>query len=107
MTPIQKFKTLVGNRIMWQRAELGLSQRDLAKACQMDPSNLTRIETGQRNWTIDTIDKLATELNLSLAQLFAEGEPDEPNQATDDSDLGIRVRVYRDRSRTTDQDEPS
>ena len=52
------------------RTEAGLSQEEFADRCHLHRTYISLIERGQKIITIETADKLAKALNLSLSQLF-------------------------------------
>jgi len=52
--------------IIDRRNELGLSQRDLAKMCDIPQSTVARLETFTVSPTIDTLLKILTPLGLTL-----------------------------------------
>jgi transcriptional regulator with XRE-family HTH domain len=53
------------------RSELGLSQEGLAERAGLHRNYIGGIERGERNVAILNVVKLATALNVSLAELFA------------------------------------
>ncbi len=60
----------LGNRIRQLRDGLGMSQKDLAYAADLDRSYIAGIENGQRNVSIINIEKIAHALGLGLKDLF-------------------------------------
>jgi len=60
----------LGQRIRKIRKERGLKQTELANQCDIEPSNLNRIEMGRTNPTIRTLTLIANALNISLQTLF-------------------------------------
>lgn len=62
-------KTL-GQRIRNHRTSMGLSQEKLAELSGCHPTYIGQIERGEKNATIESIEKIATALNLSLSKLF-------------------------------------
>lgn len=65
------FKRELGVRIAQLRTERGMSQRKFALVLELDRVTLNRIEAGKANPTIDTLDRIAQGLDVSLAELFA------------------------------------
>ena len=49
-----------------QRAELGLSQRDLAALCEIPQSSVARIESSKTTPRLDTLLKILNQLGLTL-----------------------------------------
>ena len=65
-----KFLESFGNRIQALREEKKLSLRQLAQNCEIDYSDIAKIEKGQRNIQMSTILELAKGLNKSPKELF-------------------------------------
>ncbi len=63
-------KQTVGKRIRELRNKLGVSQEELAAIVELDRTYITSVERGKRNISIVNIEKLATALNVSLAEFF-------------------------------------
>lgn len=63
-------KQTVGKRIRELRNKLGVSQEELAAIVELDRTYITSVESGKRNISIVNIEKLATALNVSLAEFF-------------------------------------
>ena len=60
----------LGLRIRSLRKERGLTQIELAYRCNMEPSNLNRIEAGRTNPTVRSLTLVANGLGLKLVNLF-------------------------------------
>ncbi|MBQ7897180.1 MAG: helix-turn-helix transcriptional regulator [Clostridia bacterium] len=60
----------VGNRIKYLRGQIGLSQEKLALKAGMDRTYLAGVESGKRNATIISIEKIAVALEVSLKDFF-------------------------------------
>lgn len=65
-----KFLELFGNQIKTLRKERGLSLRQLAQLCDIDYSDISKIEKGQRNIQISTILELTKGLDIYSKELF-------------------------------------
>ena len=61
---------IVGKRIRNYRTAKGLSQEKLAERAQCHFTYIGQIERGEKNATIESIEKIALALNLSLSTLF-------------------------------------
>ncbi len=70
MAPID-LKTLLGVAIKTQRTSLGISQEELAHRAGLHRTYISDLERGARNPSIDSIEKLARALEISVAALFA------------------------------------
>jgi len=55
----------LGQRIRNHRTSMGLSQEKLAELSGCHPTYIGQIERGEKNATIESIEKIATALNLS------------------------------------------
>jgi len=77
-------RQIVADRCRIIMAQRGLKLADLAGLCQLPPSNLSSMINGKRNPTLDTLDRLATALNIPTWQLLCTpgkaGAPDIQNQ---------------------------
>lgn len=60
----------VGQRIRNYRTRAGLSQEKLAEISCCHPTYIGQLERGEKNATIESIDKIATALNVSMSTLF-------------------------------------
>jgi transcriptional regulator with XRE-family HTH domain len=61
-----------GQVVRERRAELGLSQEDLAELCGFDRKSISRVETGAFSPSLDRVWRLADSLDLSISDLFAD-----------------------------------
>ena len=70
-------KTLLGMAIKTRRASLGISQEELAHRAGLHRTYVSDLERGARNPSIESIEKLASALQISVAKLFeaASGGP--------------------------------
>lgn len=68
MTSLELSKIL-GNRIRKLREERNITQQNLAEMCNIEKSNMARIEAGRTNPTLLTMYKISSSLNVSLAEL--------------------------------------
>ena len=60
----------VGQRIRNYRTRAGYSQEQLAEMSGCHPTYIGQLERGEKNATIESIDKIATALNLPMSRLF-------------------------------------
>lgn len=60
----------VGNRIRTLRKQRGLSQEKLALKAGIDRTYLAGIETGKRNATLLSLEKVAIALDISIRDFF-------------------------------------
>ena len=56
----------LGEAIMIRRKHLGMSQSDLAKASGIQQANISRIEKGHSNFTINQLKRIASALGASI-----------------------------------------
>lgn len=60
----------LGCRIRETRKAKGMVQQDVAALCNSEKANLSRIESGNTNTTILTLQKIATVLQIPLCDLL-------------------------------------
>lgn len=60
----------IGQRIRNYRTTLGLSQEKLAELSGCHPTYIGQLERGEKNATLESIEKIAAALNVSLSTLF-------------------------------------
>jgi transcriptional regulator with XRE-family HTH domain len=60
----------MAKRIKEWRAQRGLSQRDLADVSGVSREYIARIELGQHDPTLSTLEKLAKALNVKVGKLL-------------------------------------
>ena len=63
-------KTLLGMAIKTRRASLGISQEELAYRAGLHRTYISDLERGARNPSVESIEKLAAALQISVAKLF-------------------------------------
>lgn len=61
---------LIGQRIRNYRTNLGLSQEKLAELSGCHPTYIGQLERGEKNATLESIEKIAAALGVSLSKLF-------------------------------------
>lgn len=61
---------LIAKRIRELRLEQGLTVQELAYRCDMERSNLSRIEAGRTNLTLKTLCAICNALNVSLRDVI-------------------------------------
>lgn len=72
----------VGQRIRSYRTQLGLSQEKLAELAGCHPTYIGQLERGEKNATLESVEKVASSLEISLSKLFeniGEGNASERN----------------------------
>jgi transcriptional regulator with XRE-family HTH domain len=63
-------KTLLGMAIKTRRSALGISQEELAHRAGLHRTYVSDLERGARNPSIESIEKLAQALQISISELF-------------------------------------
>ena len=76
--PPSKLQDLFGRNFKWFRNQLGLTQRDVAKAAGIDQKDISLIERGRINLTIGTMERLAKVVDHNVSNLLT----DAPNPPT-------------------------
>jgi transcriptional regulator with XRE-family HTH domain len=66
--------TTIGSRIRTAREGLGLSQEALAARARLNTSYLSQIERGKKAPSLEVLNRVASAVRLSLAELFVEEE---------------------------------
>ncbi|MEJ3720377.1 helix-turn-helix transcriptional regulator [Paenibacillus polymyxa] len=67
MTELRK---QIGTRIRAIRNAKGLTQQKLADIASLDYRYIGALERGERNFSIDTLEKVLTALNVSISELM-------------------------------------
>lgn len=70
MTKEISLKELVGYRVRSYREKLNLSQSDLSKLSGLNRSYIGSIERGERNVSIENLERIAKGLGIEVWQLF-------------------------------------
>ena len=60
----------VGKRIQEIRIEKNISQQELASKCNFEKSNMSRLENGNSNATLSTLEKVCDALQIDYIELF-------------------------------------
>lgn len=66
----QEFFVIVGKRIAGYRKERKMTQVVLSDLCDMEQSNLARLESGKMNLTLETLFKLSKALDVPVKNFF-------------------------------------
>ena len=61
---------LIGQRIRNHRIQQGLSQEKLAELSKCHPTYIGQVERGEKNATIESIEKISGAVGVSLSKLF-------------------------------------
>src|ERR1700736_4389503 len=75
-------KTLLGIAIKTQRTSLSISQEELAHRAGLHRTYVSDLERGVRNPSVDSIEKLARALRLSVSTLFEQASKDNETKQT-------------------------
>ncbi len=65
-----EFRIAFGKRVEMFRKKLNLSYRELAQKCDVDHSNISKIEKGEVDLRISTVQELAKGLDVHPQELF-------------------------------------
>ncbi len=76
----------LGNRIKELRKMQGLSQEKLAAKANLHYTYIGAVERGERNLSLQSIEKIAKGLNVSIAELFS--FPERPS-----TEVGLREEI--------------
>ncbi len=67
---MKELAKIIGQRIRNYRTAQGLSQEKLAELSGCHPTYIGQIERGEKNATLESIDKISSALHVPLSQLF-------------------------------------
>lgn len=67
---------IIGQRIRNYRLQAGLSQEKIAEFSGCHPTYIGQVERGEKNATLESIEKIVAALNVPLSKLFDKYEPD-------------------------------
>lgn len=68
---MDNMRMLVGERIRTLRKERGWSQEELGEKADLHHTYVGAVERGEKNASIDTLDKIAVAFNIEILDLFA------------------------------------
>ena len=66
----EQLQKKIGDRIIKLRTQKGLSQSDLARACNKDRQAIEKIENGRVNPTLYTLLEISEALQIPLSELL-------------------------------------
>lgn len=61
---------IIGQRVRNYRTEKGLSQEKLAEMSGCHPTYIGQVERGEKNATLESIEKITSAMGVSLSKLF-------------------------------------
>ena len=61
---------IIGQRIRNYRTQKGLSQEKLAELAGCHPTYIGQLERGEKNATLESVEKIASAMDISLSGLF-------------------------------------
>lgn len=67
---MKHFHTVLGAQLRSFRILKGLNIEELSHKAGMSPSHLGKIERGERNFTVNSLDKIVKALDITYFQLF-------------------------------------
>ena len=82
----------IGKRIRHLRAELRISQEQLALCAEITPAYLGQIERSEKNPTVRVIEKIADTFGMTLSELFEAAAPEA--QAIRAEEVYVRQLVF-------------
>lgn len=71
--------TTLGQRLRNRRTQLHLSQERLAEICGFHPSYIGQVERGEKNLTVESLERLVVGLGISYEDLFGHLVPGRPS----------------------------
>jgi len=67
---MSEIATTVGQRLRQRRLELGYSQEFTSEKAGLHPTYIGQVERGEKNATIESIEKICIALNYPMEELF-------------------------------------
>ncbi len=67
---MEELKIILGKRIRNYRRSLNMSQEQLAEKASCHHTYIGQVERGEKNVTIEVVEKIAQALNVEISQLF-------------------------------------
>ena len=67
---MSEIATIVGQRLRLRRQELGYSQELTSEKAGLHPTYIGQVERGEKNATIESIEKICMALDLPMEDLF-------------------------------------
>ena len=61
---------IIGQRIRNYRTQKGLSQEKLAELAGCHPTYIGQLERGEKNATLESVEKIASAMDISLSEVF-------------------------------------
>ena len=61
---------IIGQRIRNYRTQKGLSQEKLAELAGCHPTYIGQLERGEKNATLESVEKIASAMDITLSELF-------------------------------------
>jgi len=89
---MQNIRIQLGSRIRVLRKEMEWSQEKLGEKADLHPTYVGGIERGERNVSLENLEKLASAFNVSLAELFDFPEPNRSKRQAVESKIASLAR---------------
>lgn len=67
---MSEISKIIGQRVRNYRTGKGLSQEKLAELSGCHPTYIGQVERGEKNATLESIEKISSAMGISLSQLF-------------------------------------
>ncbi len=78
--PTSKIQAAFGNHLRKIRGNVGISQEKLAEIAGLHRTYVSSVERGERNVSLETIERLAIALGCTMASLLPDFEKSKPKQ---------------------------
>src|SRR6185312_12076997 len=83
----------IGGRVRQARRRVGMSLDDLASAIRSEPATLSRYESAKRPFPIETLERIADALHVSVFELIGSSPPSPSRDLAPDEEK--LLRIYR------------
>lgn len=89
-------RNTVGDRIRAIRKAQGLTQQQLAELANLDDAYIGAVERGERNFSIDTLEKIVAALQIQPGELFLQSQGLNETEAAQRKALDEYAAIVRD-----------
>lgn len=83
---MSEISKIIGQRVRNYRTEKGLSQEKLAEVSGCHPTYIGQVERGEKNATLESIEKIVSAMGVSMSKLF--------EKIGDDTSEGYPMKCY-------------
>ena len=67
---MSKIAITIGERLRYRRTAMGYTQEHLAELADLHPTYIGQVERGEKNLTVESLEKICIALNYPMDELF-------------------------------------